>query len=135
MAKLPRPIKSKDPVVILKHVIALIKAEPKRYDQSTYMETPKMHCARGTEHFPACGTICCVAGWVNIVAGKSDRTYGHQEGLAKGALGLTESEAYELFDGSPPAVRSRAESTPRQHAADGIKHIKRFVLKKWGKKI
>lgn len=131
---LPRPIKSKNPVVILRHVIKAIKAEPKRYDQGTYVEL------RGSglydeSYFPSCGTVCCVAGWVNIIAGKPHTNYTQQATIAADVLGLDDIDEHELFNGSPYGVRRRDDVTPQQHAADGIKHIKRFVLQKWGKKI
>lgn len=135
-AALPKPIKSKNPVVILKHVIKAIEEEPKRYDQGTFIEIKNTKSTfREDEDFPGCGTICCVAGWTNIIAGRGRLRYSRQERSAQNVLGLTECEADELFDGSAPGIRDRSDVTPEEHAADGIKHIKRFVLKKWGKRI
>lgn len=134
-ATLPKPIRSKDPVAILTAVCDAIREEPKRYDQGTYLEQQAGNTVRGDDYFPQCGTVCCVAGWVNILTGARDRTYEHQRALATETLKLEYEEASELFDAEPDDVRLRHDVTPRQHAADGIKHIKRFVLKKWGKKI
>lgn len=135
-AKLPKPIKSKNPVVILRHVIKAIKEDPKRYDQSTYLnEKDTDGDYRPKNYFSQCGTVCCVAGWVNVIAGKNHRNYARQPITAQRVLGLSDEEAMRLFSGSPPEVRRRDQFTARQHAADGIKHIKRFVLKKWGVKL
>ncbi len=134
LAPLPKPITSKNPVVILKHVCKLIKAEPKRYDQYESLVTEKNSLGfKGSDYFPACGTVGCVAGWVHLVTG--GRRSGPVLSSARHILGLSEEEADDFFAAHPLGVRSRSEVTPRQHAADGIQHIKRFVLKKWGKKI
>lgn len=132
-AKLPKPIKSRNPIMILKAVIRVIKAEPKRYDQSELIT----HIGDGTcneSEFPICGTIGCVAGWTNILTGARGRQQLSLERAGR-LLHLTPGERFELFTGAPPLVRRRGLVSPRQHAADGVKHIKRFVLKKWGKKI
>src|SRR6266436_4093148 len=133
---LPKRTRSTNPVVILKHVIQAIRDEPKRYDQSTFIERID---SAGTgpypvslKSFPRCGTICCVAGWVNQIAGDGNLAYEQQEFAAKTILGLDWIEAEDLF--SVSAVPSRTSLGPRRHAQAGIKHIRQFVLKKWGKK-
>lgn len=130
---LPKPIKSKNPVVILKHVIKAIQAEPKRYDQGTFIDIAHEHSGRHRGYFPSCGTVCCVAGWVNVIAGNNWKDYDAQSSVAAKTLGLTWDETDDLFSGD--AVGWRSMLGPKKHAAEGIKHIRRFVLKKWGKKI
>lgn len=132
---LPKPIKSKNPVTILKRVIQIIHDEPKRYDQSDVIQRKEDY--RDPEYadfFPTCGTVCCVAGWTNILTGASKASVRNMDRAAR-ILDLTTEEKHELFGGVPYGVRQRSHVTPRQHASDGIKHIKRFVLKKWGKKL
>lgn len=131
---LPKPIKSKNPVVILRHVIRAIEQEPRRYDQSTYVER-RSGTFRDDDYFPECGTVCCVAGWVNVIAGKPYTNYDKQADTAQQVLHLSGEEAHALFTGNPSGVTLRRRTTAKQHAAEGVKHIKRFVLQKWGQKI
>lgn len=133
-AKLPKRVRSKNPIVILKAVIRAITEEPKRYDQSVFRST-RSHSLHRERDFPACGTICCVAGWVNTLTGDFPKSKIGEWDTARQTLALEKEEAMFLFDMTPDGVRNRNSVTPRQHAADGVKHIKRFVLKKWGKKI
>lgn len=62
---------------VLTFVIRVIEEEPKRLHMgnwvSALLDMPKAswatHRYRGvTEHPPACGTVCCVAGWICVVA-------------------------------------------------------------------
>lgn len=129
---LPKPIKSTNPVVILRHVIKAIEKEPKRYDQSAFFDQQISPDDRD-DYFPACGTVCCVAGWVNVLTGQNNLDYSNQEDTARAVLGLTFSEAWEFFAGG--AVKSRSTIGARRHAKAGIAHIKRFALKKWGVKL
>lgn len=133
---LPRRVTSKNPVVILKHVIRAIQQEPKRYDQSEVVMTNHWDDEPDPKdtYYPSCGTVACVGGWVNLLTGA---TKHNQDDLMRAGykLKLTPEEQNFLFDGSPADVRKRWTVTPRQHAADGVKHIKRFVLKKWGVRI
>jgi hypothetical protein len=133
---LPKPIRSKNPVVILKHVIKVIREEPRRYNQGTWRTTTRSKDAvlHNSDYFPKCGTVCCVAGWVNHLTGQRAHGFGNS-GAARKTLGLTLEEARALFDGEPHGVQSRWRVDAHTHANQGIKHIKRFVLKKWGKKI
>lgn len=134
MKSLPKPIKSKNPVVILRHVVKLIQEEPKRYNQLFYRSEQGKDGGEATADYPACGTICCVAGWVNTVTGKQSYPDNEWE-RAENTLGLDPDESLELFRSEPDDVRPRDQVGAQKHAADGIKHIKRFVLKKWGKKL
>ena len=132
-AKLPTPIASHNPVVILRHVIKAIEAEPKRYDQMTFLDRRGLEdrdFPRPDEDYPACGTICCVAGWVAILKGQPKLPYGEQEYFAADVLGLDAPEALQLFAADAVPRRDRIGVT--RHAKAGIAHIRRFALKKWG---
>lgn len=135
---LPRRVTSKNPVVILRHVIKAISEEPRRYNQGEvvvrYSKDELEESLRLRDYAPRCGTVACVGGWVNVLTGV--RPFEEDDlGIAAKRLHLTDAEADEFFQGCPPGVRLRSSVTARQHAADGIKHIKRFVLKKWGQKL
>jgi len=134
---LPALITTRDPIEILRAVARAIHEEPRRYDQSIWMNTE----AEDVDYPPACGTVACIAGWTLLL------TQGHQnlprgyfniETAARDILGLDEPAADRLFDGSaagaPPfkpwdthSSRSRAV-TPEQHAAKGVDHITRFLI-------
>lgn len=145
--KMPRPIKSRDPIVILRTVIRLIKEENKRYDQAEIVCSVKRRADRDKGYFPACGTTACVAGWVNIITGA--KTVTQQNNLERAAriLKLTKDDGKgptwpDLFDGMP-ILDPRAgggyrgsgqyrDEGPRAHAAAGIRHIKAFARARWG---
>lgn len=64
---LPRS-KAKTAYGLISDVIRAIEAEPKRIDMNTFGS------ARLPQHGgPACGTVGCFAGWVNVLAGGSRR--------------------------------------------------------------
>lgn len=132
---LPKRVTSKNPVVILKAVIKAIQQEPKRYNQSEIVSRfNKREIAHSQGYAPTCGTVACVGGWVNVLTGVSRREEDRLS-IAAQTLGLTTREADMLFIGNPAGVPLRGNVTPEQHAAAGVKHIKRFVLKKWGQRI
>ncbi len=133
---LPKLIKSKNPVVILKAVIKAIEEEPRRYDQGTYINRiDSQFRQKETSEFPACGTICCVAGWVNTLTNPEPLSYDEQEEAARDTLRLSWDEALELFDGAAVPDRMPGRVGAHRHAKAGVKHIKKFVLEKWGKVI
>lgn len=147
MKHLPKPMKSRDPVTILKRVIKLIQAEPKRYDQSQIIvcNGENVDSFYEDDYFPSCGTTACVAGWVHILTGGTLNNKGPASNVilrAERILKLTPDEGSDLFQSTPALdTKQRLDSwrrfnaTPRQHAAAGVRHIKAFVKQKWGVKI
>lgn len=58
---------------LLMDVAACIRAEPKRYDQTTWIFYAHSRLRFGEEeipaNMPACGTVGCRAGWITLLAG------------------------------------------------------------------
>lgn len=141
--RITKPISAYD---LLTKVCEVITEEPKRYFQRDWIISEKRNSDR-LRYFnaPACGTICCVAGWVESLrvspqhtAVLSDIDMGNTRKVAVVAsrtLGLTERQTRELF--SAFAINLLAEkkgiSVPTQgtaeYAALGVEHIKRFRRK------
>lgn len=105
--------KAKTAYGLLSEVRALILAEPKRYDQARWI-------SHGSgDNYPRCGTIGCVAGWVDTLKPSRGR---HVVDRASAVLGLDYWKSSELFDG---AAASGNGQTVR-HAKLGAAHIRRF---------
>ena len=136
-SRAPKPIPytdSKDPVVILSHVARAILDEPKRYDQTVWRAkkddpTDDVYDYILASRYPACGTICCVAGWVCEVTKTPVRRVASVSAQAAHALGLDYWSARGLFDGGE--VDGMLGS--RQHAKNGVEHIRKFAKDTWGK--
>lgn len=111
--------KAKNAYELLSEVRALIVAEPKRYDQTTFIY-------RADDRFldlemPSCGTVGCVAGWVATLKGPRKFDYEDTHTIAERILGV---DCYELFNGG--AIRVSAEPQTAAHAKAGAAHIRRF---------
>jgi hypothetical protein len=147
-AKKAMPVsKAKTAYGLLSEIRKLILEEPRCYDQSSWKraagELPE-------EMAPPCGTVCCVAGWVDAlksprplrarnaedvvrVDGDYEMKFAYQ---ARTILGLTVSESEKLFDGDAAGSRSRfdyafGEYVPllETHAKRGAAHIAKFQQK------
>lgn len=138
LAPLPR-VRTTDPVKILQAVINVIREEPLRYDQSVVV-TKDYYGLK-----PACGTVCCVGGWVNVLTRASAASPVSLSLQRAGrVLKLTDDEEGQLFDSEPsldpqgysqkprPWTRLDTKAAARQHMQAGVRHIKAFALKKWG---
>ena len=125
--------KSKHPLVILKAVIKTILDEPKRYNQETFIS---IRDTIPDDRFPACDTIACVAGWTCLVAERDFRGMGGISQRATNLLRLTPETSGALFDGGALYQLSSGtgygETTPRQYARLGVRHILRFATRTWG---
>ncbi len=89
---------------LLKHIIALIEAEPKRIWMGTWF-------ARGVlkEYMPPCGTVACIAGWAlilserkpnesfSVVRDRCRKTVIDPQARGATALGITERQSERLF--------------------------------------
>lgn len=112
--------KAKNAYDLLGEVRALILAEPKRYDQSTYIE--RGSGVTDDREFPACGTVGCVAGWVATLKRKTQFDGPSTPKIAAKILGLTDDQRWDLFDGDAAGYDWQTEG----HAQLGAAHIKRF---------
>lgn len=101
---------------LLTDIRRLIREEPKRYDQHTWIEHP-------LKGGPSCGTVGCVAGWVWTLK-RPEYTESIADAAAK-ILGLEWSQAAELFNGG--AVTGEAQTW--WHGVQGRRHIWRFQRK------
>lgn len=126
------------PIAILKAVVKAIREEPKRYDQSDWVETwtprtTKRYGEPKPESFPTCGTIGCVAGWVATLTRPKRERYTRSsmvERRARKALKLDQYEAGVLFEGD--AVHGNVGT--REYVERGVAHIERFMREHMGYK-
>lgn len=147
--KLTRPTTA---YALLSKICTLIKEEPKRYNQGSWIRLRFEWEGTGQSDewldrmFPACGTVCCVAGWVETlrtspvvvnILEEDSAYFSRVAAAARRTLGLTSKEAGKLFSGD--AIDELGEGdTPLQgtpeYAALGVKHIRAFQ-KKHAKKL
>lgn len=127
---------------ILKAVVKAIREEPRRYDQGDWIcrfDEYNMEWigADRLKHVPACGTIGCVAGWVDVlkrdtpIKGGSTMTVPER---ARALLGLNEWQTDLLFSGGALDGLTTARPGTRAYANAGVKHIERFMRKELGYK-
>jgi hypothetical protein len=128
---------------LLRKVAAHILEEPERYNQNATIERgePGSLCYpwdRGGGHYPACGTIACIGGWLTILTSKRE-----VEGMASfrrlsWALGVPEAQAERLFayvgdtecDEGWPIKFAQAYNnakTARQRARVAVRRIEHFI--------
>lgn len=133
---------------LLTKVCAVITEEPKRYYQGDWIisrdhtDNPiKLHRVE----MPACGTVCCVAGWIETMrvgpahtvdlAESSMRRHIKAHVVAARTLGITSEEAVPLFNAEAIQDLSDRLGVPQppigstEYAALGVKHIKAFQRK------
>lgn len=133
---------------LLEDVKAVIKADPKRYNQEIWVssinpsvlsatnrdgysvvdtiEDDDLASYQEADRMPECGTVACVAGWVWTMKAPQRNAEDPHRFAAK-ILKLSQPQAAELFAGDA-AGRYYGES-PENHAARGIAHITRFQAK------
>lgn len=80
---------------LLSEVRRLILAEPKRYYQGWWRSRGREVQESGLQA-PACGTVCCVAGWVVTLRHAQVEALGTGETAAR-ILGLNATQADALF--------------------------------------
>lgn len=122
---------------LLTRIRELITEEPRRYNQDDWIKLVEK-----APDAPACGTVCCVAGWVQTLRSSPVEAITLRNVWqadtnrlaisAQRALGLTMPQARILFDGSAVAklayrdkVRQPDKGTP-EYAAFGVRHIRNF---------
>lgn len=124
--------KAKTAYGLLSEIRKLILEEPKRYYQGSWRASDWL----APEQLPACGTVCCVAGWVDTLkspkpAGDKDWDVIEDRPLAAARairiLGLSENQSWTLFNGH--AAGDYSNSDPAAHAKRGAAHIARFQKK------
>ncbi len=131
----PQPrTRATTPIGILKSVAKAILEEPKRYDQSDWGERVIPEDDYDKQRLPACGTVACVAGWVDVLTRPKTKDavvgFGGSERRARRKLKLQPWQARELFDGG--AVYGR-EGT-KAYARAGVRHIEQFMREHMGYK-
>ena len=117
------------PIEILQAVAKHILEEPLRYDQTTWVRTTG-------DSGPACGTVCCVAGWVTFLTPKGrSRKFERYFIIAQDQLNLSIEQAADLFDTYAIYDLSRylgvsQDLNPgsKEYAYFGVAHIERFML-------
>lgn len=135
MAKNAMPVsKAKTAYGLLSEIRKLILEEPKRYDQTAWKREMS---ERDEEYRPACGTTCCIAGWVETL--KSSRPVpakiAHERENARTGinlvsdraakiLGLTWGQRMDLFEAGAAGWNPLANINA--HAANGAAHIAAF---------
>lgn len=125
--------KAKTAYGLLSEVRRLILAEPKRYDQTTYVARVG-GAGRSADldaiglKRPDCGTVGCVAGWVATL--KAERAFASElTGLvAANILGLDQEQRGELFRGNALGNIKASKQTKR-YAVAGAAHIAKFQEK------
>lgn len=118
--------KAKTAYGLLSEVCGLIAEEPKRYDQGLFVvRKSDTDWTNYVSDMPKCGTVGCVAGWVATLKARKRFTYDDVSLIAANVLGIDHVGADELF--SPSKVSGYGQS--RQHAANGVAHIRKFQKK------
>lgn len=128
MAKNAMPVsKAKTAYGLLSEIRKLILEEPKRYDQSSFVPIASSRANR-----PACGTVCCVAGWATALKNPALLNDSIQTSrFARYILGLELSQHAELVN---PDAAGPCDARPSLHAKRGAAHIARFQ-KKYAKQL
>lgn len=94
---------------VLKEVLGIIKDEPKRLNMSDWIfmvegePTAMALCPIAKKDQPACGTVACVAGWINVITGKYGQDGSYSANGALTTLGLDQ----EVFDYTSPIYHAR----------------------------
>jgi hypothetical protein len=115
--------RAKNAYDLLTEVKELILADPRRYDQGTYIERHGgVKNARVIIEYPPCGTVGCVAGWVATLKRGRRFTYGTAGPIAEDILGLDQIQANDLFSGDAAPYPAQT----RDHAKAGARHITAF---------
>ena len=88
-------------VKLLRRVRDHILADPRRYDQSTFIRTRSgSYRTYANTDWPACGTAACIAGWTVILGKGVDGNALYRmdvPGAAKRLLHLTVRQRLDLF--------------------------------------
>lgn len=67
LTPIPRLTKKTTAYELLNTVCKLITDEPKRYYQGWWISRQSGFCKSKVSEFPSCGTVGCVAGWVELL--------------------------------------------------------------------
>lgn len=113
--------KAKNAYDLLSEVVAIVLAEPKRYDQARFIER-RADGDTVPRGFPACGTVGCVAGWIVTLKGPPTFEYKDVERLAQDILGPTLDTSDLFFGGALPGTAGQTKA----HAKAGAAHIRAF---------
>src|SRR5678815_3817725 len=128
---------AKNAYELFEDVCKVILEEPKRYNQSTWVEQLRVHAdVDRKEEFAACGTMACIAGWMAIL--KRGRTvFRNNVEIADKAHRLV-NPSYDapfevvrglddLFNGG--LIDPDIDPGTKRYAQAGVREIKRFMKK------
>jgi hypothetical protein len=121
---------------LLRKVAKHILAEPKRYNQNDIISRGTPGQPYSDWNYPACGTVACIGGWINIFTMKKEPSPSdlHERHLAR-VLGIPISHIYALvagtgaLDGWPVEFEDAYDNakTPRGRAIVAAKRIEHFI--------
>lgn len=107
--------KAKTAYGLLSEIAALVRDEPRRMRMQNW-QTPVVDLE--THQVPACGTVCCIGGWVDTLKPSMVQ--------AADILGIDSAQEQELFFG--PLCRDATQGTPL-HATRVVAMIRKFQKK------
>jgi hypothetical protein len=121
-------------VKLLRRIQKHILAEPKRLDMGHFIAR-KSDGSGLVVRFPQCGTVACIAGWAVTLSTKEKLDYRRIEGRARQLLGITQTQAKNLFFDSnwPQQFAERlglTEPQTKAHARITAKRIDHFLKTK-----
>jgi hypothetical protein len=104
---------------LLDEIKALALEEPKRMNMGLWRveDGDEWTIAAFEIDLPSCGTVGCIGGWAEVLAGSSD------------ALGLTWCQSEELFSGDALIAESIRIGQTVEHAQHVADHITAFQQK------
>ena len=109
-------------VKLLERVKRLALAEPKRIAMKYWLSQRGKVSERFGLKYPACGTVGCVGGWVEVLY---RRNHPRSQKNAAEILGLTSWQADVLFM-DYELIHAENQQT-KKHAAAVAKHVDSFV--------
>lgn len=108
---------------LLDEIKALALEEPKRIDMNNWrLSDGDVFPALTRRGYPACGTVGCIGGWVEVLSGC--RPNG-----AEGILGLSSAQSNELFWDPALITHGKSHGQTAKHARLTVQHIARFQAK------
>lgn len=134
-ARIPKS-RAKTAYALLTEVKRLGLEEPKRMAMNVSLTRPDKYSRYWKQ--PRCGTVGCIAGWVAVLTNPDVSLESDIIGIAQRKLGLTRSQANDLFlddtlcNAENPQTRARAQAVARHIEKFQREHAARLKAKKIG---